>query len=294
MTKIYHQSVLLQETIDALRVQKGEKYIDATLGGGGHTGEILRLGGEVLGIDQDEDAIQHVRENFKFQISNFKLKVARENFEKIEEIAKENGYKPVAGVLFDLGISSHHIEEGERGFSFLKEAPLDMRMDRAITVTASDLVNGLNKGELIQLLTKYGEEVFAKRIASAILKEREYGPITTTTQLAKVIASVIPGKNHTVHPATKSFQALRIAVNDELYVLDHALPQALSLLTHNGRLVVISFHSLEARIVKRTFIEWEKKGLGKIITDTPITPQLQEIEENKRSRSSQLRVFEKI
>src|SRR5260221_646375 len=182
MTKIYHQSVLLQETIDALRVQKGEKYIDATLGGGGHTGEILRL----------------------------------------------------------------------------------------------------------------GEEVFAKRIASAILKEREYGPITTTTQLAKVIASVIPGKNHTVHPATKSFQALRIAVNDELYVLDHALPQALSLLTHNGRLVVISFHSLEARIVKRTFIEWEKKGLGKMITDTPITQQLQEIEENKRSRSSQLRVFEKI
>lgn len=285
----YHKSVLLQPTIELLQVRNGEKYIDATLGGGGHSEEIVRAGGEVLGIDQDMDAIQFVREKL-----GDKLTIAQGNFEDITEIAKKNGFGQVAGVLYDLGISSHHVDEGARGFSFLKEAPLDMRMNQNLSVTAADLVNGLNKGELIQLFEKYGEEVFAKRIAEAIVREREGKRIDTTTHLARLIAAVYPGKMHKVHPATKVFQALRIAVNDELFVLDKSLPQALDLLIRGGRIAVITFHSLEDRIVKRMFEKWQEEGKGKIITKKPIIPNEEEIEENRRARSSKLRVFERI
>jgi 16S rRNA (cytosine1402-N4)-methyltransferase len=284
----YHISVLLQETIEQLQVKPGEKYIDATLGGGGHSEEIVRAGGIVLGIDQDIDAITFVKEKLKDNIT-----IAQGNFENIGEIARESGFIDVSGVLYDLGISSHQVDEGSRGFSFLKEAPLDMRMSDSLTVTAADLVNGLNKGELKELFEKYGEEHFARRIAEAIVKERENQKILTTTQLARLVASSYPGGNHKVHPATKVFQSLRIAVNDELFVLEKSLPQALGLLKSGGRLVVISFHSLEDRIIKKTFEKWEKEGKGIIMTKKPIIPSEEETQRNRRARSSKLRVFER-
>lgn len=290
----YHISVLLQQVIELLQIRSGEKYIDATLGGGGHTREIISKGGIVLGIDQDKDAIEYVKEDSRFKIyDSGKLKVTQGNFENIGEIARKNGFEEVAGVLYDLGISSHHVDEGARGFSFLKEAPLDMRMNQQLSVTAADLIHGLNKGELIQLFEKYGEEYFARRIAEAIIAEREKGRIETTTQLGVIIAKVYPGRMHKVHPATKVFQALRIAVNDELVVLKNSLPQTLDLLESGGRIAVISFHSLEDRIVKKRFETWEKEGKGKVITKKPVIPTDEEIRGNKRSRSSKLRVFEK-
>ena len=284
----YHVSVLLQETIEQLQVQPGEKYIDATLGGGGHSEEIVRAGGIVLGIDQDIDAITFVQERL-----GDKITIAQGNFENVGEIALANGFEEVSGVLYDLGISSHQVDVGSRGFSFLKEAPLDMRMSVNLSVTAADLVNGLNKGELKELFERYGEEYFGRRIAEAIVREREKAKITTTTQLAQLVASHYPGGNHKVHPATKVFQALRIAVNDELYVLEKSLPQALGLLKKGGRLVVISFHSLEDRIIKNTFEKWEKEGKGKVMTKKPIIPSEEETEKNRRARSSKLRVFER-
>lgn len=290
----YHISVLLQEAIDGLQVQAGRLYIDATMGAGGHTKEIIERGGLVLGIDQDSDAITYVTENLKSQTSNDTLRIAQGNFADIAEIAKANGFEHVAGVLFDLGVSSHQLEHAERGFSFLHEAPLDMRMDTRLSVTAKDLVNGLNKGELMQLFTKYGEEPFAKRIAERIVADRVMHPIATTTQLARLVAASYPRGNHKTHPATKVFQALRIAVNDELGSFEAGLSQALDLVENGGRIVVISFHSLEDRIVKRTFIDWETKGMGKNMTKKPIEPTQIEKEANRKSRSSKMRVFEKI
>ncbi len=291
----YHTSVLLQQTIEALQVMPGEKFIDATLGGGGHTLEILKRDGNVLGIDQDADALEQVKRDERFKKYDLtKLTVARGNFEHIEEIATTHGFEHVSGVLFDLGISSHHVDEASRGFSFLREGPLDMRMSLDASVRAADLVNGLNKGELATLFSTYGEEPFAKRIASAIVQEREKEPFTTTTQLARLVASVYPGRMHKVHPATKVFQALRIAVNEELFVLEKALPQALTLVKSTGRIVVITFHSLEDRIVKQTYIKWEKQGLGRIITKKPLVPSKEELDTNNRSRSAKLRVFEHI
>ena len=290
----YHTSVLLQEAIDGLQVQEGKQYVDATLGGGGHTRAILGQGGVVLGVDQDHDAVEYVKEHLKLEISNLKLTIAQGNFSHIAEIAKQNGFEHVAGILFDLGVSSHQFAESERGFSFSQEAPLDMRMDTSLSVTAKDLIHGLNKGELMQLLTKYGEEPFAKRIAEKIVEKRLERPIETTTALASIVASVYPKGDHKVHPATKVFQALRIAVNDELFSLEAALPQALDIVGSGGRIAVISFHSLEDRIVKHAFLEWEEKGLGKIITKKPIEPSEEEIEKNRKSRSSKLRIFEKL
>lgn len=289
----YHTSVLLQEVIDGLRVQKGKKYIDATMGAAGHTEKIIEKGGAVLSIDQDIEAIQYVQQNFQLSISNAQLRIVQGNFAHIEQIAKDNGFAQVAGILFDLGVSSHQLDSADRGFSFLQEAPLDMRMSDALSVRAADLVNGLNKGELLELFTKYGEEPFAKRIAQQIIAVRSVQPIETTTELASLVARVYPKGNHKVHPATKVFQALRIAVNDELRSLEIGLAQALSLLEQNGRVAVISFHSLEDRIVKHTFVNWEEKGLGKIITPKPIEPTETEVTENRRSRSSKLRIFEK-
>lgn len=287
----YHKSVLLQEVIDGLFVQSGKKYIDATLGAGGHTFAIAEKGGLVLGIDQDSDAIAYVEEKLKDQ--NAKVKVVQGNFAQLEQIAKENGFEQVAGILFDLGVSSHQLDDAKRGFSFMQEAPLDMRMNTTTGVTAKDLVNGLTKGELMQLFTKYGEEPFAKRIAEKIVTERLKTPILTTTELAHLVAMMYPRGNHKIHPATKVFQALRIAVNDELGSLEAALAQLLGLLEKNGRVAIISFHSLEDRIVKYTFRDWEEKGLGKMITNKPIEATEAEKEENRRSRSSKLRIFEK-
>ncbi len=286
----YHISVLLQEVLDGLQVKPGKKYIDGTLGGAGHALAICQKGGYVLGIDQDDDALTYVKEH----AHDTKLTVVKGNFANIAEIAKAEEFNPVSGILLDLGISSHQVDEGERGFSFLQDAPLDMRMDRSLAVTAKDLVNGLHKGELTELFTKYAEERFAKRIAEAIVEARQSKPIETTSELGRIVARCYPRGDHKVHPATKVFQALRIAVNDELHAIESVLPQAVSLLSSHGRLAVISFHSLEDRIVKQAFETFEKEGLGKIVTRKPIEPSGEEQERNRRSRSSKLRIFEKL
>ncbi|HEX7041676.1 MAG TPA: 16S rRNA (cytosine(1402)-N(4))-methyltransferase RsmH [Patescibacteria group bacterium] len=289
----YHKSVLLQETIDGLAIKSGQKYIDATLGAGGHTREIIKRGGVVLGIDQDNEALEFVRENFKSEILQSKLKLSYGNFSNISKIATENGFERVSGIIFDIGVSSHQLDSPERGFSFLSDSPLDMRMDKSLQVTAADLVNGLTKSELAELFLKYGEEKFANRIAQNIVLRREKGPIITTLDLANVIYRSYPVKGK-IHPATRVFQALRIAVNDELNSLSDALLKALDLLESGGRIAVISFHSLEDRIVKNMFKNFQEENRGRIITEKPIVPLENEQIENKRSRSAKLRIFEKI
>jgi 16S rRNA (cytosine1402-N4)-methyltransferase len=291
----YHVSVLLQETVEMLQVQPGKKYIDGTLGGAGHTQLILQQGGKVLGIDQDQDALDYVANKYKdseYKLGEVLIPV-KGNFKDIDRLAKEYGFWRVAGVLLDLGISSHHVDEASRGFSFMKEGPLDMRMDRDLNVKAGDLINVLTKGELFDLFIKLGEERFARPISESIVRAREIKRIETTTELADIIRKVVPSSKKGINPATKVFQALRIAVNDELHSVADALPKAVSLLEHGGRLAVISFHSLEDRIVKHSFLEFESKGLGKIVTKKPIIPSDEEIEANSRSRSSKLRVFER-
>lgn len=290
----YHVSVLLQESINGLHVQSGKKYIDGTLGGGGHTREIIKLGGTVLGIDQDQDALDYVKENFQYEISNSQLTLAKGNFSNIDTIAKENGFEQVAGILFDLGISSHHVDTHERGFSFLRNASLDMRMDQSAAVSAADLVNGLTRGELQELFEKYGEETHAKKIAEAISKAREVKKIETTGELAAIVKRGYPLGFYKIHPATKVFQALRIAVNDELNSIKDALPKAFELLEAGGRIAVISFHSLEDRIVKQTFVQLETDKKARILTHKPIEATEKEMEENRRSRSAKLRIIEKL
>lgn len=291
----YHTSVLFEEAIASLRVEAGEKYIDATLGGGGHTTKIIQQGGVVLGIDVDSDAIAYVSSRVK---ENAVL--VQKNFRKITEIAKDTGFNQVAGILFDLGVSSNQFDKAEKGFSFQKDAALDMRMDQQLGVTAADLVNALAKDALLQLVVQYGEEQYAGRIVRAILDARKIKKIATTKELSDIIVKVYPKKTpHKgdakggIHPATKVFQALRIAVNDELASLKEALEGAVLLLKPEGRLVVISFHSLEDRIVKNTFLSFAEQEQGKIITKKPIIPTYEEISTNNRSRSAKMRVFEK-
>ncbi|MCL5970601.1 MAG: 16S rRNA (cytosine(1402)-N(4))-methyltransferase RsmH [Patescibacteria group bacterium] len=293
----FHKSVLLKEVLDSLNVKKGKKYIDATLGGGGHTVGILKRGGEVLGIDVDQEAIDYVRENIKYQISNIKygedLIITKGNFKDIDEIARLNNFTEVSGIVFDLGVSSYQLQTAQRGFSFQKEGPLDMRMDKDLGVKALDLVNVLTKGELYELFTKLGEERFSRSISNNIVRARGIRPITTTYELAKIVEEVYPPGFKKINPATKVFQALRIAINDELNNLKQALPSATRILEKGGRLVVISFHSLEDRIVKNYFNELEEKKAGVNITKKPVTPTTFEVEKNPRARSAKLRVFEK-
>jgi len=292
----YHISVLLQDTINYLEIKPREQYIDGTIGGGGHTLEILKKGGRVLGIDVDQDALQYIKNDnaFKDYLLNGNLVLANGNFKDINKIANENRFKTVSGILLDLGISSHHVDQAHRGFSFQKDGPLDMRMDTRLVVTAADLVNGLTKNELFELFTRYGEERYARVIVTQIIKYRKNEKIKSTKELAEIIKNVVPFKNDGIHPATKVFQALRILVNDELNVLKETLPEDIKLLESKGRLAIISFHSLEDRIVKQSFLEFESTGLGKVITKKPIVPSTKEITINSRSRSSKLRVFEKI
>lgn len=290
----YHVSVLLQETIEGLQVEPDKKYIDGTLGGGGHTAEILKKGGRVLGIDQDQDAIDYVSGKLHEFVENKKLTIAKGNFAHIDRLAIEHEFTNVAGILFDLGISSHHVDSHERGFSFLRNAPLDMRMDTSAAVTAGDLVNGLTKGELQELFVKYGEETHAKKVAEAIVRARESKKIETTGELAAIVKRGYPPGFYKIHPATKVFQALRIAVNDELNSIRDALPKAFELLEKGGRMAIISFHSLEDRIVKQSFHEFVLEGKGKLVTEKPIMPTENELEENRRSRSAKLRIIEKL
>jgi 16S rRNA (cytosine1402-N4)-methyltransferase len=290
----YHKPVLLREVLGGLKVRQSGKYIDATLGGGGHSFEILKLGGVVLGIDVDRDAIEHIEKNNKPD----NLILARGNFRDIDKIAQEWNFCKVAGIIFDLGVSSHQIDEPERGFSFQGEGPLDMRMDQELGVRALDLIKILTKGELNEIFTKFGEETRAWAISDAIVRARRIKPIETTGDLARVVDEGLRRKglgfgDNRAGKSMKVFQALRIAVNDELNAISEALPKALGLLEENGRLCVISFHSLEDRIVKRKFLEFEGKGEGIIITEKPIIPSGEETEGNARSRSAKLRIFEK-
>lgn len=295
----YHTPALLKETLEFLEVKPQGKYIDATLGGGGHSEEIVKRGGLLLGLDLDPEAIQYASQRLK-KIACPDLpppKIIQANFSEIAKVAIENGFTEVEGILFDLGVSSHQLETPSRGFSFNQEGILDMRMNpQGQQVTAKDLVNGLTEKELAELFWKLGEEKFAKRFARAICQERLKQPIQTTNQLAEIILRVAPkrGRFDRTHPATRVFQALRIAVNDELNSLREALPATLGLLKTGGRLVILSFHSLEDGIVKRFFLEKEKKGVLKILTPKPVGPKKEEIEQNPRARSAKLRAAEKI
>lgn len=288
----YHTPVLVNEVIEGLKVGKEKRYIDATAGGGGHTAEIIRRGGKVLAIDQDADAIDFILKNQKLEIKNQKLIVAKGNFRDIELIAKKNGFEQVDGVLFDLGVSSFQIDVSGRGFSFRKDEPLDMRMDNESEQNAFRVVNSYDDEALTQIFLRFGEEISGKRVAEAIINQRKEKKIETSQELAKIVESVIP-KTGKVHPATRIFQAIRIEVNAELEALRVGLMSSLQLLGSEGRIVVISFHSLEDRIVKQLFRQFEFEGKGKVITHKPIISTEVEIKQNNRSRSAKLRVYEK-
>lgn len=291
----FHTSVLLREVADLLDVKSGKRYIDATLGAGGHASEIIRRGGIVLGIDADLEAIEYVRESLRSQ----ELIAVQGNFRDIDKIAHSQGFDKVAGIIFDLGISSHQIEEARRGFSFQENGPLDMRMDqKSKKPTAGDVLNLANRDELFKIFNNFGEEPRARRLAIAIDKARKVRAFSETSDLLKVIEEVygLGGKvsdKKRAEISKRVFQALRIAVNSELENLEEALPKAMSLLEAEGRLAVISFHSLEDRIVKHKFLDFQEKGLGKILTDKPVIPSIEEQGANRRSRSAKLRVFEK-
>ncbi len=293
---IRHESVLLKEALEGLQIKKGGLYIDATLGGGGHTKEILALGGKVFALDLDPESIKKVAQDLVLKIEEGdvvsakgeSVTLAQGNFKNLKEIASKFGVWEASGILFDLGWSSLQMEA--RGLSFQSDNSLDMRLDPFLGVTAADLVNSLSTGELNELFINYGEESNSRRIARAIVQARVKEKITTTRQLAQVIEAAVPRRGK-IHPATKVFQALRIVVNGEIDNLEQSLPQAEALLKKEGRLVVISFHSLEDRIVKNFFKN--SKSL-KIITSKPMVPRGEEILENPRSRSAKLRVAEKI
>lgn len=289
----YHIPVLLSETIEYLNVTKGAKFIDCTLGGAGHTQKILENGGIVLGIDQDIEAINYSKEKFSKQIEDKRLFLEQGNFAHLKEIADKAGFNQVDGILFDLGVSTHQLETDYRGFSFNKDASLDMRKDALNqTVTAADLIAVGSEKELTRILWEYGEEQAGRAIAREIVKQRALEPIVTTSQLAKIILSVRKrGKGDRTHPATRTFQALRIAVNDELETLKEALVSTIETLSPNGRLVIISFHSLEDRIAKE-FIK-NNSSLFKNLTDKPVGPTEEEIESNPRSRSGKLRAAQR-
>lgn len=306
----YHEPVLLQEIIQAFQPIAGRSFIDATGGGGGHTEALLQNGGRVLTIDWDKEAITQIQalakkyereliqeryeEENEIHIWEYShVTIARGNFRNIKNIAHACRFSRVSGVLFDIGVSSHHVDKEERGFSFHKNGPLDMRMDRRLAVKAQDLVNALTKKELTTLFEKFGEERHAAKIANTIVEARRLQQITTTDELAKVIKKSIRGSIEAMHPATRVFQALRIAVNDELKNITLALPQAFEVLDGKGKIIVISFHSLEDRIVKETFLQFEKEEKGKVITKKPITASVGEVTVNKRSRSAKMRIFQK-
>lgn len=286
----FHKPVLLNKVIELFEIKENNKYIDATLGGGGHSLKILENGGRVLGIDQDRDALEYAQK----VLTDYKDKIifAKGNFKDIYQIAEQNDFKKVSGVLFDLGVSTYQLKEPKRGFSFREEGPLDMRMDKETIGCAFDIINNCSFEELYSIFLKYGEESLAKPITIAIVRERSADKIKTTKELADIINQVYQKYNKNVkhNPATKIFQALRIVVNHELDSLRTGIEQAIKLLDKKGRIIVISYHSLEDRIVKLAF---RKSGL-KILTKKPITADSDEIFSNKSARSAKLRVIENI
>ncbi len=291
----YHKSVLRDEVLQILRVSiQGNWFLDATLGDGGYALEILKRGGKIFGVDVDPQALERAKGRLQgagYSEQDFKL--IQGNFRDIDNLLQTDAEIKFAGAILDLGVSSLQLEIPERGFSFAKAGLLDMRMDPSLEVRALDLINGLNKGELYELFDKYGEEKFAKSIADFVVFARSIKRIETTKELADLVVKVYQKKGYRekIHPATRVFQALRIAVNDELNVLEEGLPKILGKIKKDGFILVISFHSLEDRIVKNTFRKWQKLGLGEILTKKPITSDKAEVEQNPRSRSAKLRVF---
>ncbi len=306
-----HYSVLLKECMDNLNIKPEGSYLDGTLGGAGHSSHIAQrlTTGHLYGVDQDADAIAAATKRLEPYEKN--VTIIRDNYEHAVERLKELGVRGVDGILLDLGVSSYQLDNEERGFSYKADAPLDMRMDQRQILTAKDIVNTWSETELFHIIRDYGEDNFAKNIAKHIVREREKGEITTTGQLDEIIHGAIPAKMRTRggNPSKRTFQAIRIACNRELDVLQNSLDQMIDFLNPGGRLCIITFHSLEDRIVKNNFRRNEnpctcppdfpvcvcgKVSKGKVITRKPILPGEQELEENSRSKSAKLRVFEKV
>ena len=303
-----HTPVLLQETIEGLAVRENGIYVDGTAGGGGHSGAILKrlTTGKLISIDQDPDAISTLTQKFKH---NENAIIIKGNFGNMKELLALRGVRRVDGVLLDIGVSSHQLDTAARGFSFHEDAPLDMRMSRT-GVTAEELINTLSYEELRRILFEYGEERYAPAIARGIVAAREQAPVTTTLQLAEIVKANVPQKvRRDGHPARKTFQAIRIAVNDELHVLSSGLDDAFALLAPGGRLAVITFHSLEDRLVKQKMAQWcqgctcpkdfpvcvcGNKPKARLINKKPICANETELTLNPRARSAKLRICEKI
>lgn len=285
----YHTTVLLKQAIEALKIKRGHKYIDATLGGGGHSEEIMLQGGIVLGIDKDTDAIEESENRLRGK----KITLVKGDFREIDRIAKDNGYSKCSGILLDLGTSVHQLKEKTRGFSFEGHELIDMRMDSKQKLSGKDVVNSYSKSALEEIFMKYGEEGEAGKIAEEIVKRRKTSPILYTDELSNLIVEVKKNSKGPVHPATKIFQAIRIAVNDELNALKEALEKSIDILDSNGRIAVISFHSLEDRIVKQKFRDFEREKKGTVITKKPFLALIEETNVNRKARSAKLRIFEK-
>jgi len=292
-----HKPVLLQEVIHFLNPAPGKKIIDATIGGAGHAEVLMQRifpGGTLIGIDKDSESLKIAHERLKILKGPFEL--VNKDFRNLKEITQDLRIGELDGILFDLGISGIQMETAERGFSIKNTGPLDMRMDRTSSLTAKDLVNTLTEFELSHLIRDFGEERFHRRIARGIIRVREKKDIQTTAELAEIICKSIPYRNRRerIHPATRTFQAFRIRVNDELSAMEEAIKETPHLLKKGGRICVISFHSLEDRIVKNLFKEFKAKGLFRILTKKPVRPGPDEILENPRSRSARLRAAERI
>ena len=309
-----HQPVLLEETIKNLNIKPDGVYVDGTLGGAGHAYEIcqrLSKKGRFIGIDQDTDALQAAQQKLQVFDGKVQINCIKNNYCQIKSVFDQLGIKKADGILLDIGVSSYQLDTLERGFTYKENAPLDMRMDRDSLLSARNVINEYDEQKLFQIIRDYGEERFAQNIAKHIRIAREKKEIETTEELAEIIKAAIPAKMRTEggHPAKRTFQAIRIEVNKELEVLETSINSMIDLLNDRGRLCIITFHSLEDRIVKNKFRENEnpcicprnfpicvcgRKSKGKVITRKPIVPGEKEILENKRSKSSKLRVFEKM
>lgn len=306
-----HVSVLLNECIENLNIKPDGIYVDGTMGGAGHSLEIVKKlseKGMLIGIDRDEEALAVAKERLK-EFGN--VKYVHDNHDNIDEIIKNLNIKGVDGILLDLGVSSYQIDEKTRGFTYMDDGPLDMRMDKSQKLTAEYIVNNYKEQDLARIIFEYGEEKFSRKIARNICEYRKNKKIETTGELVKIIEKSIPGKfrEKNSHPAKRTFQAIRIEVNNEIEPLYNTIKNSITALNTKGRLCVITFHSLEDRMVKKAYVDAEGKctcpkdlpycvcgnvSLGKIITKKPILPTEKEMQENSRSRSAKLRVFEKI
>ena len=306
-----HVSVMLSESVDALNIRDGGIYVDGTLGGGGHSHEILSRNQTIrlIGIDRDAEAVKAASK--RLEAFDGRVDIANDNFSNVLNILRERNIEAIDGAVLDLGVSSYQLDNAERGFSYMHDAPLDMRMNRNDIKTAFDVVNTYTAADLMRVFYEYGEEKWSKRIAEFIVREREKKPVATTFELVDIIKSAIPPKARQEggHPAKRVFQAIRIEVNGELKILEQALRDFVSVLNSGGRFAVITFHSLEDRIVKQTFADLAsgcvcpkdfpvcvcgRKPTVKVITRKPVLPDEEEQSDNPRSKSAKLRIIEKL